>query len=76
MEDAVENSSQVKQEILNVSQMLNIQGFPSRASLISQIHLKNQFQVSGCPSIGLLFKLIEFEDSPFTIAKQGPLYLD
>jgi hypothetical protein len=35
MEDAVENSSQVKQEILNVSQMLNIQGFPSRASLIS-----------------------------------------
>ena len=55
--------------------MLSIQGFPSRASLISQINLKNQFVVSGCPSIGHLFKLIEFEESPFKIAKQGPEFL-
>ena len=52
--------------------MLSIIGFPSRASLISQINLKNQFVVPGCPSIGQLFKLIEFEESPFKIAKQGP----
>lgn len=26
----------------------------------------------GCPSIGQLFKLIEFEESPFKIAEQGP----
>jgi hypothetical protein len=45
MQDAVENSMQVRQEILEVSQMLSIQGSPSRASLISQINLKNQFVV-------------------------------
>lgn len=75
LQDAVENSSQVKQEILNVSQMLQIQGFPSRSSLISQINLKNQHLMPSCPSLGSLFKLIEFEDSPFKIAKQGPDFL-
>lgn len=43
--------------------------------MISQINLKNQFVLPGCPSVASLFKLIEFEDSPFKIAKQGPEYI-
>lgn len=31
--------------------------------------------MSQCPALGHLFKLIEFESSPFKIAKQGPQYL-
>jgi len=29
----------------------------------------------NCPALGNLFKLIEFEESPFKIAKNGPDYL-
>lgn len=75
MQENIENSAQVRQEILNVSQMLQIQGIPSRNSLINQINLKNQFVLPTCPAVASLFKLIEFESSPFAIAKQGPALL-
>ena len=55
--------------------MLQIQGFPSRASLINQMNLKNSHVVSGCPHISTLFKLIEQEESPFKISKLGSLNL-
>lgn len=51
MQENVENSAQVRQEILNVSQMLQIQGIPSRNSLINQINLKNQFVLPTCPAV-------------------------
>lgn len=56
--------------------MLQIQGYPSRASLVSQINLKNMHVIQGCPAIGHLFKLVEFEESPFKIAKDGAEYLN
>jgi len=31
--------------------------------------------IQGCPEIGQLFKLVEFEESPFKIAKEGAEYL-
>ena len=49
--------------------MLQIQGIPSRNSLINQINLKNQFVLPTCPAVAQLFKLVEFESSPFAIAK-------
>jgi hypothetical protein len=75
MQQEFENSEQVKDQILAVSQMLMIQGYPSRSSLISLINLKNMHVVQGCPAISHLFKLIEFEESPFKIAKLGSEYL-
>lgn len=76
MQFAVQNSEQVKEQILSVSSMLQIQGYPSRASLVSQINLKNMHVIQGCPAIGHLFKLVEFEESPFKIAKDGAEYLN
>ena len=66
-----ENSSVVTQEILKVSQMLQIKGMPSHASLINTIFMKNIHNVMGNPYVATLFKLVEFEESPFTISKQG-----
>lgn len=59
-----------------VSAMLMIQGLPSRQSLFSQINLKNLHVIAGCPHISQLFKLIETEESPFKISKQGSACLD
>lgn len=53
--------------------MLLFTGYPSRSSLINQILLKNSHIVDNCQAITTLFKLTENEDSPFKIAKQGPL---
>jgi hypothetical protein len=63
-----ENSSTVTQEILKVSQMLQIKGMPSHASLIQSIFVKNLHNVMGNPHIATLFKLVEFEESPFKIS--------
>lgn len=66
-----ESSSQVTQEILKVSQMLQIKGMPSHASLIHQIFVKNIHNVVGNPHVATLFKLVESEESPFKISQQG-----
>lgn len=44
---------------------------PSHASLIQSIIRKNIHNVPGNQHISVLFKLIESEDSPFRISKQG-----
>jgi len=66
-----ENSSQVTQGILKVSQMLQIKGIPSQKSLIHTLYTKNIHNVVGNPYIATLFKLVEFEESPFKICKEG-----
>ena len=66
-----ESSATVTQEILNVSKMLQIKGMPSHASLIHQIFIKNIHNVVGNPWVAALFKLVEFEESPFKISQQG-----
>jgi len=72
MRDEIENSQAIRQEVLGISQMLLIQGLPSRKSLINQITLKNIHLVSGIPQIPVIFKLIENEESPFKISQEGP----
>ena len=32
--------------------------------------------ITQCPQLAALFKLVEFEESPFKIAKQGPQLLE
>ena len=71
-----ENSTRVTNEILQVSKMLQIKGMPSHASLISHILRKNLHIDPGNPYISQLFNLIESENSPFTISKQGSAALD
>ena len=66
-----ENSQTVTQEILKVAQMLQIKGVPSHASLIQQIFIKNIHTVQGNPHVAVLYKLVEFEESPFKISQQG-----
>lgn len=46
-------------------------GMPSRQTLINEIKLVNFHIVPGYPEISQLYNLIEHEESPFTIAKQG-----
>ena len=64
-----ENSTTVTSEILKVAQMLQIKGMPSHASLISQIFIKNIHNVEGNPHVATLYKLVEFEESPFKISQ-------
>lgn len=66
-----ENSSTVTSEILKVSEMLQIKGMPSHASLIRQLYIKNIHNVEGNPHVAALYKLVEFEESPFKISQQG-----
>ena len=44
---------------------------PSHASLIQQIFIKNIHNVEGNPHVAALYKLVEFEESPFKISKLG-----
>ena len=66
-----ENSQTVTQGILKVSQMLQIKGIPSHASLSHTLYTKNIHNVVGNPYVATLFKLVEFEESPFKISQQG-----
>jgi len=56
--------------------MLHIYGLPSRASLFNALNLRNSFVVPQCPEIKSLYKLIETEDSPFKISRQGKDLVD
>ena len=67
----VENSDQVQAQVFAVSMMLQIQGVPSRASLFNSLTLRNSHIVPGCPQVGALFKLVQEEESPFNIQRQG-----
>ena len=44
---------------------------PSHASLIHSILVKNIHNVAGNPHVAALFKLVEFEESPFKISQLG-----
>ena len=55
--------------------MLQIKGIPSHASLVHTIYSKNIHNVVGNPYVATLFKLVEFEESPFKISQQGSVAL-
>ena len=61
----------MSQEIFKVAQMLQIQGIPSRQNLIALISTRGTQVVEGNPEIKTLFDLIESEESPFKISKDG-----
>ena len=56
--------------------MLQVKGVPSRASLINYLKIKNLHLSTDFPEIQELFRLIEEEESPFTISKRGKQILE
>ena len=72
----VENSQKIRSEVGEVSSMLYISGVPSRQSLIDLINASNMQLVIGYPEIAELFRLLEVEQSPFTISKEGIIALN
>jgi hypothetical protein len=56
--------------------MLQVKGIPSRASLINYLRVKNLHLSTDFPLIQELFRLMEDEESPFTLSKQGRALLD
>jgi hypothetical protein len=56
--------------------MLQVKGIPSRASLINYLKVKNLHLQPDFPEIQELFRLIEEEESPFTISKKGKEIID
>lgn len=50
--------------------MLNVDGYPSRNSVIHYINIE-KIHHNTDTDINNLFNLIEFEESPFAIAKKG-----
>jgi hypothetical protein len=51
--------------------MLQVKGIPSRGSLINYLRIKNLHLQPDQPDIQELFRLIEDEESPFTISKKA-----
>lgn len=74
--DKVQESPAAKLELFNIANMLQVKGIPSRASLLNYVRIKNLHLQPEYPHIQELFRLIEDEDSPFIISKQGKAILD
>lgn len=71
IQDELDMQQIVSQEINKVSQMLQIKGIPTRQSLITQITTQATHIVSNNPEVKTLFELIEVEESPFRMSKEG-----
>lgn len=74
--DKVQESPAAKLELFNIANMLQVKGIPSRASLLNYVRIKNLHLQPEYPHIQELFRLIEDEESPFIISKQGKAILD
>ena len=76
MSEFFDESSQVRNELINIANMLQVRGIPSRNSLINYLKIKNLHLNPHFPQIQELFNLIEEEESPFTISKRGKALID
>jgi len=56
--------------------MLLIKGLPSRKSLIHQISMKNIHRSTDNEHVLKLFDLVEHQESPFKISREGRVALD
>ena len=76
LQEDAENSQKIRSEVGEVSSMLYISGVPSRQSLIDEINFRNMQKVVGFPEVAELFRLLEVEQSPFAISKEGIQLMD
>jgi len=75
MKDFDEANSMAKEELRDTAKMLQVEGQPSRHSIIHYISVEN-IHMNTDKHVSELFNLIEHEESPFTISKRGKIALD
>lgn len=68
-------SHTAKEDLLEMSKILQLEGLPSRNAIIHQIYIDNIHR-STSPQITELFHLVEREESPMTISKKGKAALE
>jgi hypothetical protein len=76
MEQLQDQNSSARHELFSIASMLQVKGVPSRASLINYVKIKNIHLQAEFPEVQELFRLIEEEESPFTISKKGKAIID
>lgn len=76
MSEFYDESSKIRNELFSIASMLQVKGIPSRASLINYLKIKNIHLNNEFPQIQELFRLIEEEESPFTISKRGKAIIE
>lgn len=76
MSEFLEESQKLKAELLSIANMLQVKGYPSRDSLVNYIRVKNIQLIVDHPQVQELYRLIEEEESPFTISKRGKAALN
>jgi hypothetical protein len=75
LRDFDEASLVAREEILATARMLQVEGQPSRSSLIHYINIEN-IHANTTQHVSDLFYLIENESSPFVISKKGKAALE
>ena len=75
MKEYDEANLMVREELLATSKMLQVQGYPSRKSMIHYINIEN-INANVTDEVFELFNLIENEESPFVISKKGKASLE
>jgi len=75
LKDFDEASLVAREELLATARMLEVEGQPSRSSLIHYINIEN-IHANTSQHVSELFYLIENEKSPFVISKKGKAALD
>ena len=75
MKEFEEANLMARQELLETARMLQVEGIPSRASIIHQITVEN-INANVSQPVYDLFELIENEKSPLVISRKGRAALD
>ena len=70
MNDFDHENPVARHELLTTAKMLNVDGYPSRSSVIHYINIEN-IHNNTSEHVSKLFDLIEQEESPFVISKKG-----
>ena len=64
-----------REELNETAKMLQVEGQPSRSSIIQYIYIEN-IHNNTSDNVNQLFNLIENEESPYVISKKGKVVLD
>ena len=75
MKEFDQKSLSKKEDLLDMSKILQLEGLPSRDAIIHQIYIDNIHR-STSSQITELFHLVEREESPMTISKKGKAALE
>lgn len=75
MKDFDEANIMAREEQLDMAKMLQVEGYPTRQSVIHYITMENIHGVAN-EHVGELYYLIEHEESPYVISRRGQAALD